>query len=157
MTQATALAAGPILTATPATLAELLQSAGYRATEVEQNGLVQLLSASQGIGFSVRFGNRAEGEGAGFLDFTFSAVLQVQGEVPAQLVPSWNQSRRFARMWLQGNFLVLEMDVTVAGGVTADHLRAQIGLWDRLLQELLLHLRQSAEPPAVASPAAAAA
>lgn len=84
-------------------------------------------------------------------------MLQVQGEVPAQLVPGWNQSRRFARMWLQGNFLVLEMDVTVAGGVTADHLRAQIGLWDRLLQELLLHLRQNAEPPAMANLAAAAA
>ena len=38
-------------------LAEVLQGAGYRTNESEQNGSKQLLSASQGIGFAVRPGN----------------------------------------------------------------------------------------------------
>ena len=38
-------------------LAEVLQGAGYRTNESEQNGGKQLLSASQGIGFAVRPGN----------------------------------------------------------------------------------------------------
>ena len=39
-------------------LQEVLQSAGYRVTVSEQNGMVQLLSASQGVGFAARMGNQ---------------------------------------------------------------------------------------------------
>ncbi len=35
-------------------LTEALQDAGYRVNRSEQNGVVQLLSASQGIGYAVR-------------------------------------------------------------------------------------------------------
>ena len=50
-------------------LQELLQSAGYRVTVSEQNGMVQLLSASQGVGFAVRLGNPAAEDGH-YLDYT---------------------------------------------------------------------------------------
>ena len=33
------------------------------------------------------------------------------------------------------------MDVVVAGGVGAGHLRTQVELWDRLMREFLLYLR----------------
>ena len=42
---------------TAQSLTELLQEAGYRVNQTDQNGIVQLLSASQGIGFAVRFGS----------------------------------------------------------------------------------------------------
>jgi len=122
-------------------LTELLQTAGYRVNETEQNGIVQLLSASQGIGFAVRFGNPAATPGD-YIDFTFSCALRVQGELPAGLAALWNASRRFARLSLQGEFLVMEMDVVVAAGVSADHLRSHLELWDRLLQEFIVYLRE---------------
>ncbi len=137
-------------------LADVFKDAGYRVTLAEQNGVVQLLSASQGIGFAVSFGNPAvtpDGEQAAYIDWTFSCALQVQGELPADLVPSWNRTRRFARLSQQGPFVVLEHDVMVAGGVSPRHLRSSIELWDRLLQEFLLHLRNR---PALAEAEAAA-
>ncbi|RAS38956.1 YbjN domain-containing protein [Paraburkholderia bryophila] len=151
-------------------LADILKAAGYRVTVAEQNGAVQLMSASQGVGFSVRFGNAAQEAAAStdatalrYLDYTHSCVLQVQGELPMELVTSWNRTKRFARLADHGPFLALEMDVIVAGGVTERYLRSTIELWDRLIQELLLHLRNRpalAEQPAASratSPASFAA
>jgi len=131
-------------TITPSRLAEVLQLAGYRVSESEQNGVVQLLSASQGIGFAVRFGNPAQEPAGAYLDYTLSCALRVQGDVPADLVGRWNESKRFARLSLQGPFLVLEMDVVIAGGVTERQLRVHVEIWDRLLQEFLLFLRNFA-------------
>ena len=125
---------------TPHSLTELLQAAGYRVNQTDQNGIVQLLSASQGIGFAVRFGNPAAEQG-GYVDFTYSCALRVQGQLPEGLAQLWNVSRRFARLSLQGEFLLMEMDVVVAG-VGADHLRSQLELWDRLLQEFIVYLRE---------------
>jgi hypothetical protein len=42
---------------------------------------------------------------------------------------------------LQGEFLVMEMDVVLAAGVSNDHLRGNLELWDRLLQEFIVYLR----------------
>ncbi|WP_460128547.1 YbjN domain-containing protein [Pseudomonas sp. H1_D05] len=123
----------------PKSLTEVLQAAGYRVNETEQNGIVQLLSASQGIGYAVRFGNPAVEQGS-YVDFTFSCALRVQGELPQGVAEQWNASRRFARLSLQGEFLVMEMDVVVAG-VSNDHLRGNLELWDRLLQEFIVYLR----------------
>lgn len=121
-------------------LTDLLQTAGYRTNESEQNGIVQLLSASQGIGFAVRFGNQTAEPGQ-YLDFTLSCALRINGALPEKLVGQWNQTKRFSRLSEQGEFLVLDMDVVVAGGVDQRFLRANIELWDRLLQEFLLYLR----------------
>ncbi|MFC6299488.1 YbjN domain-containing protein [Pseudomonas sp. CCM 7893] len=129
-----------ITSVTPKGLTELLQAAGYRVNQTDQNGIVQLLSASQGIGFAVRFGNPAAEQGS-YVDFTYSCALRVQGQLPEGLAQVWNASRRFARLSLQGEFLLMEMDVVVAG-VGADHLRSQLELWDRLLQEFIVYLRE---------------
>jgi hypothetical protein len=151
-----------IQTVTPAKLTEMLQAAGYRVTASEQNGVVQLLSASQGIGYAVRFGNPAQEAGA-YLDYTLSCALRVQGELPDGLVGRWNSTKRFARLAQQGEFLVLEMDMLVAGGIMESHLRVGTEIWDRLLQEFLLFLRnfaaQAAQAPAqgTAEPVAEAA
>ncbi|MHC3924552.1 YbjN domain-containing protein [Alcaligenes nematophilus] len=124
-------------------LQELLQQMGYRVTESEQAGNRQLLSASQGIGFALRLGNPAH-EADQALDYTLSCALRVQGEMPAGIESAWNIGKRFARLAVQGEFLVLEMDVIVAGGVAPSYLQATAELWDRLLQEFLLFLRQHA-------------
>ena len=66
----------------------------------------------------------------------------MQGELPAGLAERWNVEKRFARLTVQGAFLVLELDVIVAGGVSENYLLATTELWDRLLQEFLLFPRQ---------------
>lgn len=120
-----------------------LQEMGYRVTVSGQDGQVQLLSAAQGIGFSVRPGNPAPAEGE-FVDYTCACVLRLQGGLPEALVGDWNTGKRFSRLSRQGDFLVLEMDVVLAGGVTSAYVRAMAELWDRLLQEFVLFLRQYA-------------
>jgi len=135
-----------ITSVTPQSLTELLQEAGYRVNQTEQNGIVQLLSASQGIGFAVRFGNPAAEQG-GYVDFTYSCALRIQGELPEGLAQVWNASRRFARLSVQSEFLLMEMDVVVAG-VGATHLRSQLELWDRLLQEFIVYLREYSQQAA---------
>lgn len=150
-----------ITSVTVPSLTELLQEAGYRVNQSEQNAIVQLLSASQGIGFAVRFGNPAAEPGS-YVDFTYSCALRVQGDLPDGLAQLWNASRRFARLGLQGEFLVMEMDVVVAG-VGESHLRSQLELWDRLLQEFIVYLREysqhaaqlQAQESAAAAPAPA--
>lgn len=141
MTDSTSL----VQTVTAESLTQLLQDAGYRVNRSEQNGSVQLLSASQGVGFSVRFGNPGPQAGE-FVDYTLSCALRVQGELSADFVAGWNVAKRFARLTVQGgSFLVLEFDVIVAGGVSQSHVRAVTELWDHLLQEFLLFLRQYAQ------------
>jgi len=118
----------------------LLQDAGCRVNRIEQNQVVQLQTASQGIGYAVRFGNAAKELGQ-FLDFTYSCTLRVQGDIPANLVNQWNISRRFSRLSSQGEFLVLEQDVVVADGVSQKNLLGSLVLWDRVLQEFIIYLR----------------
>ena len=116
-------------------------SSDLRAALVENARAPQIQSAAQGMGFLVSFGNPAGGEGS-YADFAFQCWIGVQGELPADLVTSWNAGMRFARVFLSGEFLVLSMDVMVAGGVTENHLVGQCELWDRVIRDFILHLRR---------------
>lgn len=122
-------------------LREILQQTGYRVEEAIDPvaNVPYLRSATGGLAFDVRPGNRLPDES--FVDVAFTAVLQVQGELPLDLVNRWNATRRFARLQLSQPFLVFCQDVSVAGGVMPNHLRAQIEIWDRLVQELIAYLR----------------
>ena len=53
-------------------------------------------------------------------------------------------------------FLAFCLDVSVAGGVAPNYLRAQIEIWDRLVQELIAYLREELPKVAAANSAAAA-
>jgi hypothetical protein len=140
-------------------LRELFQLAGYRvetATDPVAN-IAYLRSATNGLAFDIRPGNRLAGDEQGFIDVALIAVLQVQGELPLDVVNRWNATRRFARLQLSQPFLALSMDFSLAGGVTQTHLRAQIEIWDHLVQQLVIFLREelanlakTATPPAPA-------
>lgn len=140
---------------TPETLTSLLQDAGCRVTRSEQGGVVQLHTASQGIGFNVRFGNVAQ-EAGRYIDFDFNCVLQIQGELPEGLVNQWNATRRYGRLFVQGSLLVLQMDVLVADGVSQKYLLSNLVVWDRLLQEVVIYLRDFGRNAAAAKPEAVA-
>lgn len=139
----------------PEQLRELLLQAGYRAEQAAQpDGGVCLRSATGGLAFQVRFANPLPGRDAAadaFADAVFQTVFHVQGELPLSLVNGWNATRRFGRLYVVPGALALDMDVSVLGGVTAEHLGAQVAIWDRLVQDFLAYLR--AEVPKLASEA----
>jgi Putative bacterial sensory transduction regulator len=124
-------------------LRESFQGAGYRVeTLTDPVANVQYLrSATAGLGFDIRPGNRFLGAEEGFADVMLVAPLQVQGELPLDIVNRWNATRRFARLQLSPPFLMFCLDICVAGGVAPNNLRAQIEIWDRLVQELTGYLR----------------
>lgn len=123
-------------------LIDLLQAAGYRAEKFQDSaGDTHLRSATNGVPFNVRLGNRAAAPVEGYFDFTFVTLVKTEGEFPLEGVNTWNAQRRFARLHRAPDFLVLDMDVIVAGGVGEDHIRGIIELWDRMLQELMGFLR----------------
>jgi hypothetical protein len=133
---------------TGGSLGSLMQTAGYRVESVTDAtaGVTILRSATSGLSFDIRMGNRLAGETEAYADFTFVTIFNVVGELPLAPVNAWNRSRRFARLQIDSTIpdqklLVLCMDVVVAGGVTAQYLRHQIGIWDGLIQQLVPWLR----------------
>ncbi|WP_213773289.1 YbjN domain-containing protein [Bradyrhizobium sp. dw_78] len=136
-------------------LRDVLQQAGYRVETVTDPvaNSVYLRSATAGLSFDIRPGNRLAGAAENFVDIAFVGVLQVQGELPLELVNRWNATRRFARLQLSQPFLVLSLDISVAGGVLPAYLRGQIEIWDHLIQQLIAYLRE--ETPKLASAKAA--
>lgn len=128
--------------------AGILRRCGYRATVVEQGGRTQVQSAAQGIGFFAAPGNRLQGDELRFADFALQSVIAVQGELPPGLIEAFNREMRFARLFRSGDYLVLAMDIVLAGGVTEEHLCAQCELWDRILRDFILRLRVRPVTPA---------
>lgn len=141
-------------------LREWIHQAGYRVETVTDPvaSTPFLRSATNGLAFDIRGGNRSSAAGEQFSDFAFVAPLQVQGELPLELANRWNATRRFSRLQLSHSFLVLSFDVSVVGGVSFNHVRAQLEIWDHLMQQFVAYLRE--ELPKLASdqtaPAAAA-
>lgn len=131
-------------------LRDHLQQAGYRVEKLTDPvaNIQYLRSATAGVGFDIRPGNRLPGADESFADLTFVVVLQVAGDLPLDLVNRWNAARRFGRLHLSPPFLVFCLDISV-NGVTPAHLRSQIEFWDRLLQDLLPFLRTAIAEAAV--------
>lgn len=121
-------------------VAEAIKASGCAVTAVEHDGVVRLHSASQGIGFQVLWGNALRaGE---YVDLTLSCPLRVEGgTLPEGVVSDWHRSKRFARVAQHGDFVVLEMDVLVAGGVTPGHLDVLLQLWSQMMGQFFQHLR----------------
>jgi len=132
-----------IMTIDAPKLTELMQSCGFRTESfVDSNGAPCVRSATAGAAFTVRLGNRAMPPVEGFTDFTCIALVKLmEGEFPAKRLNEWNMERRFCKLHRRDDFLVLDFDVLLAGGVTEAYLRTAFTLWDRLLQELVLFLR----------------
>jgi len=121
-------------------MSDAIKAVGCAVTAVEQDGVVRLHSASHGIGFQVLWGNAVSaGE---YADLTLSCPLRVQGgSLPEGVLASWHRSKRFARVAQHGDFVVLEMDLIAAGGVTPEHLVLTLHLWTQMMGQFFLHLR----------------
>jgi hypothetical protein len=131
-----------LVSLTPEALHPLMQQFGYR-TELltDRPNAPYLRSATGGMPFEVQFLNRATGDSGVYIDMSFVMSLRIQGEVPLEIVNQWNNSKRFARLRLLQNVLLLDMDVIGLGGTTEASFRASVSIWDQLVQELLPFLR----------------
>ncbi|MCC8960190.1 YbjN domain-containing protein [Bradyrhizobium sp. Pear77] len=138
-------------------LRDSFQNVGYRVETLTDPvaNTTYLRSATAGLGFEIRPGNQLVGEEQSFVDATLVTTLQVQGELPLDLVNRWNTTRRFGRLQFSQPFLMFCLDVSVSGGVAPNFVRAQIEVWDRLVQELIAYLREEL-PKIVARNGAAA-
>jgi hypothetical protein len=77
----------------------------------------------------------------GFGDFTCHAALKVEGVLDPVILNAWNNTRRYARLHLHGDMLVLSQDISVLGGVERAHLFMQLEIWERQLQDWPTFLR----------------
>lgn len=130
-------------------LRDLIQSVGYRVEIVPNADMPVLRSSTAGFAFDIRPGNRLANEDGGYVDFTFTAWLNVEGELPLDIVNRWNALRRFGRLQVVPGFLAMTMDVSFIGGVMPNHVRAQIEIWDHLVQALVPYLREELQKPGV--------
>ncbi|SNT31151.1 Putative sensory transduction regulator [Tardiphaga sp. OK246] len=123
-------------------LRDLLQTVGYRVEIVSNADMPVLRSSTAGFAFDIRPGNRLANEDGGYVDFTFSAWLNIEGELPLDVVNRWNALRRFGRLQVVPGYLAMTMDVSFIGGVMPNHVRAQVEIWDHLVQALVPYLRE---------------
>lgn len=127
---------------TTADLVDAIQAAGCAVTPVSRDGGVQLSSACHGVGFNVLWGNAAA-PGC-FIDITLSCPLRMQGGVlPDEVFAGWHRSKRFARLSRHDDYVVLEMDVIAAGGITRAHLQVMLKLWTQMVGQFLAYLRHA--------------
>ncbi len=121
-------------------VAEAIKASGCAVTAINIDGVNRLHSASQGIGFQVLWGNTlSEGE---YVDLTLSCPLRVEGGIlPGGLLADWHRSKRFVRASQHGEFIVLEMDILAAGGITTQHLAMMVQLWNQMMGQFFQHLR----------------
>lgn len=121
-------------------VAAAIRNAGCAVSIVPEDDTTRLHSASHGVGFQVLWGNRVGNDQ--YLDFTLSCPLRVEGgQFPDALLNEWHRSRRFARIAAHGDFIVLEMDVSVTGGVTDAFLSVAMQVWIQMMGQFFLHLR----------------
>ncbi len=133
--------------------AESLRAAGFRASISDQEGRPLIQSAVQGLGFIVTPGNPAPDDATRYVDFSFNCLIQFEGQIGAEKILRWNETKRFARLYATRQTLVLAMDVFIGAGDGELCLRGYCELWDRVVHEFIAYLRSLP----VATPAAAAA
>lgn len=125
------------------TAREALQAAGYRVEEMAgPTGDPALRSATGGLAFTLMMSNPLADPPGAFADAAFQTAFQVEGDLPLALVNQWNATVRFARLHVQANLLRLDRDIVAFDGITPAALRAEIELWDRLVQHLIAFLRE---------------
>lgn len=121
-------------------VAEAIKASGCSVTSINIDGVPRLHSASQGVGFQVLWGNAlSNGE---YVDLTLSCPLRVDGGVlPDGLLADWHRSKRFVRAALHGDFVVLEMDILAAGGISSQHLAMMVQLWSQMMGQFFQYIR----------------
>jgi hypothetical protein len=121
-----------------AEMAALLQDWGYRARLYKtEAGAPEIASATNGVDVWVRFFDCDDGAEPRCRDLRFAAGFVVGAEIDAVKVNDWNGRRRFHMATAADGNVFLDSDLTLAGGVTPEHLRQAFALYEAGLAEFM--------------------
>lgn len=142
-TQPSAAAPQRLLTSiTAKTLRDLLQDAGYRA-EVKETatGRPMISSSTGGVKFTILLYDPT-GANSRYEDFQLIAWFNDSYEGTVEDANAWNMKKRHLHAIFDksDNSVGVAMDVTLAGGVTKEHLKEYFRLWDGMLGGFVKYL-----------------
>ena len=115
-------------------LAEIVREAGYKAlVKSRAEGGEYIESAQSGWKTFITFFNKTEDRT--YTSFQFGLWMNNdKGELSLTKVNEFNANWRYAKIIINDdNSLLLRMDVNLVGGVSREHIIAQVTLWDNLL------------------------
>ena len=121
-------------------LAEIVREAGYKALVKSRaeggekyKGEEYIETAQSGWKTFITFFNKTE-DGK-YTSFQFGLWMNNdKGEFSLTKVNEFNANWRYAKITINDdNSLLLRMDVNLVGGVSREHIIAQVALWDNLL------------------------
>lgn len=136
------LAAGPAFAAAPAlvdgtdpaVVMELMRGYGSARPDKGQDGSPMIRGRINGNGFSAFFYD-CDGDGANCGSIGLSAYFD-RTDVAVDAINEWNRANRFGRVYLRDDGKpVIEMDVELTGGITADNFEAALDRWSAILQD----------------------
>jgi hypothetical protein len=111
----------------------IAQSFGSANLLTQSNGDPQISGKINGIAYQVYFRNCSSNEGCEDLNF-YLGFLDIKPGL--EVINTWNDNMRFSRAYLdEDEDACVEMDVDLAPGVTEEYLRAQFGIWERVLNQ----------------------
>ncbi|MDF3835951.1 YbjN domain-containing protein [Cupriavidus basilensis] len=128
----------------PVELARMLHDFGYPMVRIDGVAGDGALVAKLGSEVAIRGDERFSVWENRYRDYSFCAGLPADGVVPAASIAHWNRTRRFTRLYEAHGILMLEMDISLAGGVTPGFVLNAIERWERAVQDLLDFIVRSA-------------
>jgi hypothetical protein len=123
-----------LTTVTPQQVATVLQTAGYRASVLNENGSTFVKSSMSGVTVFVDFPGCTNNN---CVSLVFHAIWN-DPSLNVNFANSWNAAWRYAKAYIDDKgYFHFMFDVNLDGGVTSDNIRQDAVLYDYLLGQLL--------------------
>jgi hypothetical protein len=120
---------------------EILNAArGYGSATLttQSNGDPQITGKVDGITYQIYFRNCTDNKNCEDLNF-YLGFLDLKPKM--EVINDWNMNKRFSRAYLdQDKDAVVEMDLDMVKGVSAEYLDSQIGLWTLVVGQFADHV-----------------
>ena len=123
-------------------MAQLMQQWGY-PVEIESlgDGSQVIRSSSGGLNFDVNFFNCGDGKWPRCSDLQWQIAFNPNRPPSLDLINQWNVDWRFARAYLyQGQYVYMEFDLRLTGGVSDGTIREYTESYEVLMQEFANHI-----------------
>lgn len=125
----------------PAGIAAVVQDMGYRAsTEVDGKGDPIIRSSAAGVNFSIRFFGCTDNRDCQSIQL--STGFNLSNPTTAAAMNEWNREWRYGSAWIddEGD-PYLQYDINMGGGgLSADHFKNVLVLWESLLGDFQGHI-----------------
>lgn len=121
-------------TITPQEVATVLQTAGYRATVLTENGSTFVKSSMSGVTVFVDFPGCTNNK---CVSLVFHALWN-DPSLTVIFANAWNAAWRYAKAYLDDKgYFHFMFDVNLDGGITSDNIKQDALLYDYLIGQLL--------------------